>query len=111
MISAKTWYKTHDNELWAIIEAFKTWRHYLKSCKYEVLDLTDCNNLCQFIDMKGLSSIQVRWAQKLFRYHFSIHYNQNKANRAVNTLSQYLQQIAKEEETFRAKNLKIFYHL
>ena len=29
MILAKTQYKTHNRELLAIIEAFKTWRHYL----------------------------------------------------------------------------------
>ena len=29
MIPAKTRYKTHDGKLLAIVEAFKTWRHYL----------------------------------------------------------------------------------
>ena len=45
MIPAKTWYKTYNNKLLAIVEAFKIWRHYLKSCKHEVLVLTDHNNL------------------------------------------------------------------
>ncbi len=45
MIPTESWYKTHDQELLAIVEAFKTWRHYLKSCKYKVLVLTDPNNL------------------------------------------------------------------
>ncbi len=70
MIPTETQYKTHDQELLAIIEAFKTWRHYLKGCKYEVLVLTDYNNLRQFMDTKSLSSRQVRWAQELSRYHF-----------------------------------------
>ena len=56
IISAKTWYKTHDSELLAIVEAFKTWRHYLEGCKYKFLVLTDHNNLWQFIDTKNLSS-------------------------------------------------------
>ena len=56
MIPAKTKYKTYDIELLAIVKAFKTWRHYLKDCKYKVLVLTDHNNLCQFIDAKSLSS-------------------------------------------------------
>ena len=34
MILAETQYKTHDGELWAIIEAFKTWQHYLEDCKH-----------------------------------------------------------------------------
>ncbi len=45
IIPAETWYKTPDGELLAIIEVFKTWRHYLEGCKYEVFVLTDHNNL------------------------------------------------------------------
>ncbi len=62
MIPTETQYETHDGELLAIVEAFKTWRHYLEGYKHEVLVLTDYNNLKQFIDMKSLSSRQVRWA-------------------------------------------------
>ncbi len=56
---------THNQELLAIIEAFKTWRHYLEGCKYEVLIFTDHNNFRWFMDTKNLSSYQVCWAQKL----------------------------------------------
>ena len=59
MIPAKTWYKTHDGEFLPIVEAFKTWRHYLKGCKHKVFILIDHNNLCQFMDIKNLSSCQV----------------------------------------------------
>ncbi len=45
MILAETGYETHDGDLLAIVEAFKTWRHYLEGCKHEVLVLTDYNNL------------------------------------------------------------------
>ena len=74
MIPAETWYKTYDGKLLAIVKAFKTWRHYLKGCKHEVLVLTDHNNLCCFMDTKSLSSRQVRWAQELSCYHFCINY-------------------------------------
>ena len=60
MIPAETRYKTHDGELLAIVEAFKTWRHYLEGCKHEVLVFTDHNNLRRFMDTKSLSSRQVR---------------------------------------------------
>ena len=56
MILIKTWYETHNGKLLAIIEIFKTWRHYLKDCKHEVFVLTDHNNLRCFIDTKSLSS-------------------------------------------------------
>ena len=62
MIPAKTRYKTYNAELLAIVEAFKTWRHYLEGCKHEVLILTNHNNLRRFMDTKSLSSRQVRWA-------------------------------------------------
>ena len=87
MISAKTRYKTHDGKFLAIVQAFKTWRHYLKGCKHEVLVFTNYNNLCRFMDTKSLSSRQVRWAQKLSRYHFQIDYRQGKANGAPDALS------------------------
>ena len=50
MILTETRYKTHNGELLAIVEAFKTWRHYLENCKHEVFILTNHNNFCRFID-------------------------------------------------------------
>ena len=55
MIPAETWYKTYDGKLLAIIEMFKTWRHYLESCKYKVFMLIDHKNLQRFMDTKSLS--------------------------------------------------------
>ena len=74
MISAKTRYKTHNDEFLAIVGVFKTWRHYLERSQYEMLVFTNYNNLRQFINTKSLSSKQVRWAQELFYYHFQIDY-------------------------------------
>ncbi len=56
MILAETRYKTYDKELLAIIDTFKTWRHFLEGCKHKVVVLIDHNNLRQFIDTKSLSS-------------------------------------------------------
>ncbi len=111
MIPIETRYETHDGEVLAIVEVFKTWKHYLESCKHEVLVFIDHNNLQRFIDTKSLSSRQVRWAQKLSRYQFRIDYRQGKANRAADALSRYPQWSAEEEETLRAENTKILHHL
>lgn len=46
IILAETYYKTHNQELWAIMQAFKTWLHYFKGCKYKVFVLTYNNNFC-----------------------------------------------------------------
>ena len=111
MIPAETRYETHDGELLAIVEAFKTWRHYLEGCKHEVLVLTDHNNLRRFMDTKSLSSRQVRWAQELSRYHFRIDYRQGKANGAADALSRYPQRSPEEEDTLRSENVKILHRL
>ena len=59
MIPAEIRYETHNNELLAIIEDFKTWRYYLEGSQHEVLVLIGHNNLRQFMDIKSLSSRQV----------------------------------------------------
>ena len=111
MIPAETKYETYNSELLAIIEAFKTWWHYLKGCKHEVLVLTNHNNLRQFMDMKSLSSRQVRLAQELSCYHFQIDYCQGKANKTADALSRYSQRSAEEKKTLQAKKVKILHRL
>ena len=111
MISAKTKYKTHDGELLAIVETFKTWRHYLEGCKHKVFILFEHNNFQQFMDTKSLSSCQVCWAQKLSHYHFWIDYCQGKANGAANALFCFPQQDNDEEANFWAENTWIFHRL
>ena len=108
MILAKTCYKTPNGELLAIVEAFKTWKHYLKGCKYKVLVFTDHNNPRQFMDAKSLSSGQVRWAQKLSHYHFWIDYYQSKANKAADMLSCFPQRNWSKKISFELKTLKFF---
>ena len=98
MIPIETQYKTHDAELLAIVEAFKTWRHYLEGCKHEVFVLIDYNNLRRFMDIKNLSSCQVKWAQELSRYHFQINYCQSKANRAADALFRFPQKSFNEKK-------------
>ena len=111
VIPAKTWYKTYNGELLAIVEVFKTWRDYLKDCKHKVLVLINHNNLCRFMDIKSLSFCQVWWAQKLSRYYFQIDYCQKKANGAADALSRFFQQDDKEKANFEAENTWILYCL
>ncbi len=53
-------YEAHDAELSAIVEAFKTWRHYLEGAAYTILVVTDHNNLKKFRDTTCLSGGQIR---------------------------------------------------
>ena len=64
MIPTETRYEIYNRELLAIVESFKTWKHYLEGCKYKVLVLTDYNNLQRFMDTKSLSFKQIWWAQE-----------------------------------------------
>ena len=111
MIPAKTKYETHNGELLAIVEVFKTWKHYLEGSKHKLLVLTDHNNLRRFMETKSLSSRQVYWAQKLSRYHFQIDHCQGKANGAADALSRYPQWSVEEEKTLCSKNVKILHRL
>ena len=89
MILAKIRYKTHNGEFLAIVNVFKTWRHYLEGCKHKVLVLFNHNNLCRFMDTKNLSSRQVCLAQELSRYHFRIDYCQSKVSEVADALSRF----------------------
>jgi len=53
-------YDIHDNELLAIFEAFKKWRHYLEGTTIPVEVFTDHKNLIYFYDSKALSRRQAR---------------------------------------------------
>ena len=111
MIPAETRYETYNGELLAIIETFKTWRHYLEGSQHKVLILTNHDNLRQFMKTKNLSFRQVCCIQELSRYYFRIEYRQDKVNGADNILFHYLQHSAEEEENFFIENVKIFYRL
>ena len=111
MIPAETRYKTHDGELLAIVEAFKTWLYYLEGCKHEVWVLTNHNNLRRFMDIKSLSFCQVRWAHELSRYYFRIDYCQGKTNSAVDAFSCFPQRSHNKEKKLRAENTQILHCL
>jgi hypothetical protein len=49
-------YDTHDQELLAIVEAFRVWHYYLKESYYPIWIQTDHNNLRYFYTTKILNS-------------------------------------------------------
>lgn len=58
MIPAKRNYETHDQELLAIVKAFKHWRQYLEGSAHVVEILSDHNNLKAFMNMKQIHGWQ-----------------------------------------------------
>ncbi len=111
IIFVETCYKTNNQELLAIVEAFKTWHHDLEDWKYEVFIRTNYNNLRQFMDTKSLNFRQVCLAQKLCWYLFLIDYHQEKANVTAEALSRLPQRSQAEEKTFRDENSQILHCL
>ena len=72
MIPAECNYETHDQELLAIVGAFKQWRHYLEGAAHPIQVLTDHANLKGFTDVKQLNGRQARWATFLAPFDFTI---------------------------------------
>jgi len=63
--SAKQIYNTYDQELLAIVETIKQWRHYLEGADHKILIQCDHKNLECFQISKVLSRRQAQWAEVL----------------------------------------------
>ncbi len=79
---AETRWDTHDKELYAIVLGFKNWRHYLQGSKHPIRVISDHNNLRYFMTTKELNAKQIRWAEKLAAFDFTIEYRKGKLNPA-----------------------------
>jgi len=79
---AKQNYDTYDQELLAIFETMKQWRHYLEGTNHKVLIQCDHKNLEYFQTFKVLSRRQARWAEILSSYAFGIEHLEGKKNLA-----------------------------
>jgi transposase InsO family protein len=75
-------YEVHDQELLAIVECFKEWRHYLEGGPHAIRVQTDHNNLKYFFKTKVLNQRQARWAELLAAYDFQIEYKPGHLNPA-----------------------------
>jgi hypothetical protein len=75
-------YHTHDKELMAIAECFKTWRHYLEGASHPIRVLSDHNNLRYFMSTTALTGRQARIAEDLAVFDFEIEYKKGIANPA-----------------------------
>ena len=69
-IPAECNYDIHDQEMLAIVECFKHWRHYLEGSKYPVRVRSNHKNIEIFMSTKILNRRQARWAEFLSGYDF-----------------------------------------
>ncbi|KAF7116923.1 hypothetical protein CNMCM5793_005553 [Aspergillus hiratsukae] len=75
-------FDVHDQELLAIVECFKVWRHYLEGSPHAIRVQSDHENLKYFFTAKKLNSRQARWAELLAAYDFKIEYKPGHLNPA-----------------------------
>src|SRR5258705_10769084 len=72
--SAEQNYDTHDKELLAIFEAFKSWQHFLEGLATAIDTVTDHKNLEYFTSTKKLTRQQARWSKFLSQFNLRIHF-------------------------------------
>ena len=80
-------YDTHDKELLAIFEAFKTWQHYLEGSASPVDVVTNHKNLEYFSTSKVLTHQQARWSEYLCQFNLVIHFRPGKLGAKPDTLT------------------------
>jgi mRNA-degrading endonuclease YafQ of YafQ-DinJ toxin-antitoxin module len=73
-------YSVGDQEMLAIVEACRHWRHNLEGSKYLVRVLTDHHNLQGFMKNKPLRGRLGRWWETLSGYDLEIVYRTGKTN-------------------------------
>lgn len=75
-------WETHDQELCAIVDGFKEFRHWCVGGDEPVEVLSDHNNLRYFRTTKKLSPKQARWSEELSQYDFTITHRPGATNPA-----------------------------
>lgn len=85
-------YPTHEKELLAIINALKTWKHYLEGRKFTVV--TDHHSLQYIHTQPTLSKRQAGWLDLLQEFDFTVKYQPGKANVVADALSRLVATIS-----------------
>jgi len=71
-------YDTHDKELLAIFEAFRSWHHYLEGSGNPVDVVTDHKNLEYFCMTKLLTHWQAQWSEFLSQFNMVVRFRLGK---------------------------------
>jgi hypothetical protein len=85
MLPAETRYAVHEQELLAVVQALKAWRHYVHGSKFTVV--TDHRSLQYIRTQPHLSARQARWLECLSEFDFEIIYRAGKDNHVADALS------------------------
>jgi len=96
-------YDTHDKELLAIFEAFRSWRHYLEGSATPVDIVTDHKNLEYFSTSKVLTRRQARWSEFLSQFHLVIRFRPSKLGAKPDALTRRWDVYPKEGDSSYAR--------
>lgn len=102
-------YSTGDQEMLAIVTAFRTWRQYLESPAKTTRVITDHEALVKFMDNKPLSrKRQTRWAEELSVYDFETVWRRGKDNPAdaLSRRADHMEGVEEQEENALFKLLR-----
>ena len=80
-------YDTHNKELLAIHEAFKSWHHYLEGSIAPVSVVTDHKNLEYFATTKLLTRRQARWSEFLSQFNMVVCFHPGKLGAKPDSLT------------------------
>ena len=84
-------YEIHDQELLAIVNAFKHWRRYCKGAAHQVQVFSDHQNKEYITTTKVLNRWQARWAQELAGINFQMDYRPGNQNGKPDALPRHLE--------------------
>ncbi|KIN97850.1 hypothetical protein M404DRAFT_78300, partial [Pisolithus tinctorius Marx 270] len=96
-------YDTHDKELLAIFEAFRTWRHYLEGSASPVDVVTDHKNLEYFSTSKVLTCRQAHWSEFLSQFNMIIRFRPGKLRAKPDALTRRWDVYPKEGDSGYAR--------
>lgn len=92
LTAAERNYPTHERELLAVVNALKTWRHYLEGRRFVIV--TDHNSLKYIQVQPSLSKRQAGWLDLLQEFDFTVEYKPGKTNAVADALSRRLHVIS-----------------
>jgi hypothetical protein len=87
MLDAERNYTVHDQELLAIVDSCKKWRHNILSLSQPLEIITDHKNLEHFVTRKELNQRQIRWMEFLGELPYTITFRKGADNGAADALS------------------------
>ncbi|CCE29272.1 uncharacterized protein CPUR_02965 [Claviceps purpurea 20.1] len=106
LTAAEINYQIHDKELLSIISTIKHFRGELRSCRKKFTILSDHRNLQYFMTTRMLSERQVRWAEELSYYNFTVKFRAGKDSEKPNFPSRRDQVMPKDASDERLSKRK-----